>query len=969
MKPKPPLRSIKDIHSRLRWDGGIPTETIYIGYIDRMRGLVEIPFNEFTPNGRVPWDRIQYFRMGEKRIWDRETRMDLVFGSGDTPSDAKLEFATTTDGIGAGWQRISALRYDPLEGNWEAAPEAQTLQLPHWNTVTLNLLSNHFLPEKQRTKARYLEILNQLEQSGADLITLQEADTEFLNLLLAQTWVQRNYCVADNRHIGQERSHFEVVLSLVAPQLVLAPIIEEECRSLLLSFDLKGSRMWVLCVHLFSDSGINAPAKREAYLQRLLAQIPIEETILIQGDFNFGDEHLSPSLAEFTDCWKQLNPSDPGITYHGTTNPIAKLINPTARDRRLDRILVRSESGFPLAEEIEILPFVHSTTGEPLSDHLAVRGKLSFGGSFGSLRRAPKTHHSALTLLPPPQIVGEIQALRRAYDTTFARWMPHINVLYGFIPQPYFGEAAVILQNALGQIPAFDIHLEGFDCFEHAESTTIFLRPDATSIARLRELQAIAFELFPNCDEQNRHGAWNPHLTVAKIPHTRKQEVRQLIAEWNAAWNPVLWKVESLAIIARAGDSAFEVHEEVTLQGGRKGLHTSADLHATMGALGLLPSRWQERRRTNALQALERAAAQLREPAMLVPVGSYGLGTLLPDSDLDLLCLGLVPQEEFFTDFQRHCSGLQHARVAANALVPTLRLQVAGVDADIMYLRMPAGVSLKHPAKWTDAEIALLDEAGLRVFNAYQDLQILKEMVAGQPEAFQLAAISLKAWANAQDISGNAFGYPGGFAWSLLLAKSGARPSAEAWLAHFSEWFLEQDFSGIDAAGESVPMLLTTGATGKINITRNVSEGTLATIRANVEDALLRIWSIWDGAATWKDIFRPMGEEFASETIFEWQAISTADLEHVTGWIQSQMIALLRSYEAMAEIRSRPAGSFVTVRHLSKRYSIHLRRFPSMNDGLWIQTLQERFSQAFHEMPNRPEGAKLLIHNRIVGYE
>lgn len=388
-----------------------------------------------------------------------------------------------------------------------------------------------------------------------------------------------------------------------------------------------------------------------------------------------------------------------------------------------------------------------------------------------------------------------------------------------------------------------------------------------------------------------------------------------------------------------------------------------------MGSLGLLPSRWQEGRRAHALQALERAASQMREPALLVPVGSYGLGTLLPDSDLDLLCLGHLPMQDFFADFQRQCTGLQHARVAANAIVPTLRLQMGSVDADLMYLQLPAGLELKHPAKWTEADISLLDEIGLRVFNAYQDLQILKEMVAEQPKAFKLAAIALKAWADAHDISGNAFGYPGGFAWSLLLAKSGVRPSAEAWLAHFFEWFLEQDFRGVDAEGQAVPMVLTTGATGSINITRNVSEGTLATIRTAVEDTLLRIWGIWDGTAAWKDIFLSIPEAYASETILEWQATSTAAMEHVTGWIQSQVIVLLRGYEAMEHLGARPAGSFTNVRNLCKSYSIHLRQFPSMNDGLWIQTLEERFSQAFHEMPNKPEGAKLHIRNHIAGYE
>lgn len=965
MKPKPPLRSIKDVHSRLLWDSGIPTETIYIGYIDRMRGLVEMPFNEFTPGGRVPWDRIQYFRMGEQRIWDRESRMDLIFGSGDTPPDAKLEFQAAATSVGSGWQRLPALRYEPIEGHWDNAPEAQAIQVPHWNTVTLNLLSNHFLPEKHRSPERYRAILNHLEQIGADLITLQEADSEFLSLLLAQPWVQRQYCVADNRHIGQERSHFEVMLSNVAPVMALAPIIDEECRTLLQGFDLKGSRLWVLCVHLFSDSGANAAVKREAHLQKLLAQIPAEETILIQGDFNFGDEHSSPSLTEFVDFWPQLHPGDPGITYDGSGNALARLVNPQARSRRLDKVLVRTESGFPIAEEMEMLPLI-GTNGEPLSDHHALRTRLSFGGTFGSLRRAPKTHHSALTLLPPPQVVSEIQALRREYDTTFARWMPHINVLYGFIPQPYFAEAAVILQNALGHIQPFRIRLERFDLFEHKDSMTIYLKPDAASIARLREVYVIARGLFPNCDEQDRHGEWNPHLTVAKIPYNRELEARILVSEWNKCWAPVTWTLESLALIARAGDQAFEVHEEVVLDGGRKGLHSQADLPGTLAVMGLLPSQWAGLRRHAAMITMEQAARKMQD-ILILHVGSNGLGTMLPDSDMDILCLGRRTQDAFFSEFQRVCEQVTNARVATNALVPTLRMQVWGVDVDMIYLPVPEDMWLKHPGNWTAEEIDLLDVAELRVFNAYRDLQIVQGMVLADLEVFRVTAIALKAWADAQDISGNAFGYPGGFAWSLLLANSGAWPTAEQWLSHFFVSFLEQDFAGMDAQGEAVPMFLSSGAPGNINITRNVSKGTLATIRAAVEEALLRTWEIEAGSGSWSDLFRPMQEVFASEIVLEWQANSATHLEQVTGWMQSQLIVLLRSLEAVEAIGARPASRMVDVRPLCKSYTVYLRHFPSMNDGLWIQTLQDRFSQAFHEMPDRPVGAKLRITNRIAG--
>ncbi len=971
MKAKPTLRSIKDVHSRLKWDGGIPTESIFIGYIDRMRGLVEMPFSDFTPGGRVPWDRIQYFRMGTQRIWDRESRIDLIFGSGDTPANAQIEFKAAEGIVGSGWQRISALQFDGIAGTWEAANHPQPLAAPHWNTLSINILSNHFLFEKAQGNARYHLLLDLISTFDADLITLQEADREFLELLGSKTWVQRDYFVVDNRHIAQERSHFEVTLTRHAPQVALAPIIEEECRSILMAFEHKGSRFWVLNVHLFSDSGANAHAKRESYLAKLFAQLPSEESVLIQGDFNFGDEYQSPTLTEFTDFWLQLHPGEAGITYDGSNNPMSKKVIPNARDRRLDRMMVRTETGFPLAEEMEIIHLQDTATDEYLSDHHGLKAKLSFGGSFGSLRRAPKTHHSALTLLPPAQVWTEIQALRRQYDSTFSRWMPHINLLYGFIPQPYFAEATVVLQNVFADFEPFELTLEAFDSFEHADSTTIWLRPDAQSTRKLRDIQRVCRELFPNCDEQNRHGEWNPHLTIAKIPHSRKREAKQFLTEWNALWTPISFEVNAFSLIARSGVKAFEVHETVLLGKNppilpenpirssifeRFGAQT-VNLETVLGKMGLLPSKWQTKNRESVIEKLEKAAAKLEKPVILLPVGSLALGTLLPDSDLDFLCLGHLPQNEFFAGFQRNLQGLTLARVAANALVPTLRLEFGDLEADIMYLELSAKQALKHPKDWTDVDIAGLTTTQLRTFNAFSDFTIVENMVAAWQNKFQIAAIALKTWADQQDVNGNAFGYPGGFAWSLMLAQSEIHASAESWLSTFFEWFLKQDWSENSQNGE--PMFLTSGASGGLNITRNVSAGTLATLRAAAEEALLKIWAIWEGELGWESLFEAQNDESLATIQLEWQAISKETLEHANGWMQSQIIGLLRNLEALPFLNPRPAARFVEKSDLQRQYFIGLDKMPQESEIEQIDALLEQFEKAFHEMPQRPASAKL----------
>lgn len=62
-----------------------------MGYLDRFRGMLEIPLLEFIPGGDVPWHRVYYFKKGREVMWDRNTRLDRIFGSGETSSKEEEE--------------------------------------------------------------------------------------------------------------------------------------------------------------------------------------------------------------------------------------------------------------------------------------------------------------------------------------------------------------------------------------------------------------------------------------------------------------------------------------------------------------------------------------------------------------------------------------------------------------------------------------------------------------------------------------------------------------------------------------------------------------------------------------------------------------------------------------------------------------------------------------------------------------
>uniref|UniRef100_A0A3P8YGS2 C3H1-type domain-containing protein n=1 Tax=Esox lucius TaxID=8010 RepID=A0A3P8YGS2_ESOLU len=89
---KPRMRTADDVISRVLWDHSVEAADVVVGYVDRFLGVLERPFTEFNWDSdpcncdfsselALPRHRIQYFIHKGRRIWDRHTRTDRVFGS------------------------------------------------------------------------------------------------------------------------------------------------------------------------------------------------------------------------------------------------------------------------------------------------------------------------------------------------------------------------------------------------------------------------------------------------------------------------------------------------------------------------------------------------------------------------------------------------------------------------------------------------------------------------------------------------------------------------------------------------------------------------------------------------------------------------------------------------------------------------------------------------------------------------
>lgn len=175
----------------------------------------------------------------------------------------------------------------------------------------------------------------------------------------------------------------------------------------------------------------------------------------------------------------------------------------------------------------------------------------------------PKTYHTAVVAMPPLEVWEPIQTIRRQYDRHVHRWMPHITLLYPFLPHAQFGEALPVLTEVGRHSTPFQVTLATFRAFTHAfGKATLWLAPEPRQafVALQSALQAA----FPAYDEQGRFPTgFTPHLSVGQTagPSARQQ----LLGTLQAAWQPVQFTLTELTLIWREADGPFQIAHAIPL--------------------------------------------------------------------------------------------------------------------------------------------------------------------------------------------------------------------------------------------------------------------------------------------------------------------------------------------------------------------------------------------------------------------
>jgi 2'-5' RNA ligase len=168
-----------------------------------------------------------------------------------------------------------------------------------------------------------------------------------------------------------------------------------------------------------------------------------------------------------------------------------------------------------------------------------------------------KTPHSAVVLIPPRELWEPIQAIRQVHDAHIRRWMPHVTLLYPFLPADQYGDAEGKLEAACRDVASFRVKLARFDYF--AGPKTAWIEPEP--VTDVRALQSTLQARFPEYDDVARFpGGFRPHLSVGQGP-------ADLSGRLQASWTPVEFDAREVALIRRDGpEDPFRVHRAFPLR-------------------------------------------------------------------------------------------------------------------------------------------------------------------------------------------------------------------------------------------------------------------------------------------------------------------------------------------------------------------------------------------------------------------
>ncbi|KAJ3297885.1 hypothetical protein HDU79_001642 [Rhizoclosmatium sp. JEL0117] len=172
---------------------------------------------------------------------------------------------------------------------------------------------------------------------------------------------------------------------------------------------------------------------------------------------------------------------------------------------------------------------------------------------------------TALTIVIPPQFHAAINTIRAGNDKAYPRWMPHINLIFPFVPEDQFSTAAASLETALSSIQPFAVRLNTVNYFKQKQQCTYNLQPSPDQMSDFNALFAAVQRALP--DVEIKHAQFTPHMTLGQCAAKDVENTVFGMRNWLAE-NPVEFVLDRVCLIKRySKEGQFEVLKEVYFGG------------------------------------------------------------------------------------------------------------------------------------------------------------------------------------------------------------------------------------------------------------------------------------------------------------------------------------------------------------------------------------------------------------------
>ncbi|BAM38562.1 polyadenylate polymerase [Theileria orientalis strain Shintoku] len=238
---------------------------------------------------------------------------------------------------------------------------------------------------------------------------------------------------------------------------------------------------------------------------------------------------------------------------------------------------------------------------------------------------------------------------------------------------------------------------------------------------------------------------------------------------------------------------SYGITAPVTTEGpSKEDLKASQELIVLLKSYNLYETDEGKKRREEVLESLNRLLQQFVRrqvkinmgltdqeansvTAKLLTFGSYRLGIVAPDSDIDVACLCPrgITREAFFSDFYNTLTkveGITKLQSVPDAYTPVIKLYYHDISIDILFS------NLDEPT--VDPNINLLDnkilrnmsDSNVRSINGCRVASFILDSVPKKGN-FRTTLRFIKLWASRRKIYSTVVGYLGGVAWAILTAR------------------------------------------------------------------------------------------------------------------------------------------------------------------------------------------------------